>query len=379
MQNNHRSPNEIEHDIEQERAEIAGTVNELESRLSPDAILREIGRGFSEHGGDIGHAISQSVKQNPVALALTGAGLAWMVFGRSYTERSAIASDGRYSSTRSYARESHMGDDDFNASAPSYSRGAQPRFDSARQSYASRRDYRAREAWARADIDDDQDHDRGDDDSWRERASGIAENAGSKAREARNKVGEGLSKASHGAQRRAESLRQRLAEGTDNMNEAARERVVAARSRFIDARQRAEAATRSYAAKGTDTAAEFIDEHPLVAGAVAMALGAALAGSLPRTRGEDEYFGKQSDELYDDAERIFKEEYEKARKVAKAAGDEASEIAREKRDQADAGSPGTSSAVETAADEIRKAGDRVADRAQEEARRQDLGKTDKSP
>ena len=78
-----RTPDEIERDIERERSQLGRTVDELQDRLSPEGILREVGRGLSDHGQDIGEAVTQSVKRNPVALALTGIGLAWLVSGRS--------------------------------------------------------------------------------------------------------------------------------------------------------------------------------------------------------------------------------------------------------------------------------------------------------
>ncbi|MBF9033859.1 DUF3618 domain-containing protein, partial [Rhodobacterales bacterium HKCCE2091] len=79
-----RTPDEIERDIERERAELGQTVEELQARFSPDRIMREIGRGLSEHGADIGTAVTRSVKRNPVALALTGIGLAWLMSGKSW-------------------------------------------------------------------------------------------------------------------------------------------------------------------------------------------------------------------------------------------------------------------------------------------------------
>ena len=81
-----RTPDDIERDIERERSELGRTVNELQDRFSPDHIFREIGRGLSDHGSDIGEAVTRSVKRNPVALALTGVGLAWLMSGRSWDE-----------------------------------------------------------------------------------------------------------------------------------------------------------------------------------------------------------------------------------------------------------------------------------------------------
>lgn len=81
-----KTPDEIEREIERERAQLGSAVDELQDRFSPDRIMRELGRGLSDHGQDIGEAVTQSVKRNPVALALTGIGLAWLMSGRSWEE-----------------------------------------------------------------------------------------------------------------------------------------------------------------------------------------------------------------------------------------------------------------------------------------------------
>jgi hypothetical protein len=75
-----------------------------------------------------------------------------------------------------------------------------------------------------------------------------------------------------------------------------------------------------------DKAADFYEDHPLVVGAFAFAIGAAVAGALPRTRTEDEYLGSRSDELFDEAERIFETEKARASKVADAALKEAKTV-----------------------------------------------------
>src|SRR5690606_23877580 len=53
----------------------------------------------------------------------------------------------------------------------------------------------------------------------------------------------------------------------------------------------------------------MMDDHPLVMGALALAIGAAIGGALPRSRIEDEYLGEYSDEAWHMAEG----ELEKAR------------------------------------------------------------------
>ena len=80
MTNDSRNPEEIEREIERERAGLADTLDDLQDRFSVEGIARQFSDQFREHGGDWGRSISDAAKRNPVALALTGAGLAWMMF-----------------------------------------------------------------------------------------------------------------------------------------------------------------------------------------------------------------------------------------------------------------------------------------------------------
>ena len=171
------------------------------------------------------------------------------------------------------------------------------------------------------------------------------------------------------------------------MSEAARERVIAAREAALEAYHSAEESARRNWRRGSRAAGDFFEEQPLVAGAIAVAVGAAIASALPRTRYEDEHLGKYRDDLMDEAERVYREESEKVRHVAEAAVGEARNIAHETadkvrdaaekvREDVDKSAPGNKSAVEDAADQAKgaakSAADRVASAADKEAQKQGL-------
>lgn len=79
MTSDSRSPEEIERDIKHKRAGLTDTLDELQDRFSPEHMAREVADRFSKHGGDIGRSFSRAIKQNPLALTLTGVGLAWLM------------------------------------------------------------------------------------------------------------------------------------------------------------------------------------------------------------------------------------------------------------------------------------------------------------
>ena len=126
------------------------------------------------------------------------------------------------------------------------------------------------------------------------------------------------------------SLRDRLSEGTEHLSDAARERVIAARQAAVDAQRQAKRALHD----GGDAAADLFDRQPLVVGALAFAVGAAVAAMLPRTRTEDSYLGARRDSLMAEAERVFHEETERARAALKAAEEEARSAAKDFTDAA---------------------------------------------
>jgi hypothetical protein len=77
----HRSPAEIEREIEEERAGLTGTLDELQNRFSIDRMTTEAGDFVRSQGGEIAGAVSRALRENPMAVALTGVGIAWMILG----------------------------------------------------------------------------------------------------------------------------------------------------------------------------------------------------------------------------------------------------------------------------------------------------------
>jgi hypothetical protein len=351
-----RSPEEIERDIERKRAALAGTVDALQDRVSPERLVNEVVRSVREHGGDVGTAIAQSVKQNPVGLALTGIGLAWLIFGRSHDAPGAGYGAGSPLGARGH-RGGPAGTGDAPGGADYYGAPGGRRY--ALDTYPD---------WARVDLDDH-------DEDWDEdRPPGERAGMGEAVAEAAGNAAEAVGDAGRRAAERAKRIGERLARGTEDLSESARERVLAARRRAMAFARRSEAGARRSLAAGRDAAADAFEDHPLVIGAIAMAVGAAIGGALPRTRQEDALLGEARDDLFQEAERLLAAERAKAGRVVGAAVDEAQRIASEKRQAVDEATRGASSAAEAVADEVRTAGERIGHAARAEAEKQGLGK-----
>lgn len=75
----HTTPAEIEREIGEERRRLADTSEALRDRLSAGALLDEaLARGQAQ-GGEIAAAVGRAMRDNPVPLAMIGAGVAWML------------------------------------------------------------------------------------------------------------------------------------------------------------------------------------------------------------------------------------------------------------------------------------------------------------
>lgn len=382
MTNETRSPKEIEREIEEQRSDLSSNIEDLQDKFSIDTIVRQIGDQFREHGGDMGRSISEQVKANPVPLALTGIGLAWLMFGSGKgpsvpkSSRNDTDEDGYSSVERDY-RQTRL-DQGRPYTAPTQtSRVAQ---------------YDTGPTWAR---DDEADHGLSVGARLSDAASGARDGAVASAASAKDGVmtaagaaSDAASKAgtkladtaasakatlASGAQTTQDGLAtagRRIAEGTEALSEEGRQRVIAARQKAVELRR----STARSVSQGTDAAADFYDRQPLVVGALAIAVGAALGGALPRTKAEDDLMGTQSEALFSEAERVFQEEKAKVMAIGQSVKDEVQTIASETKADLDDGAPGDRTAAQAVGDKAKSVAKRVTDAAEATAKDEKLGK-----
>jgi ElaB/YqjD/DUF883 family membrane-anchored ribosome-binding protein len=78
--NGHQSSREIERDVEQTRARMTETLDELRARMSPGQILDEVLDYAKGSGGRrMMHNVGRTLQDNPAPLLVIGAGIAWMM------------------------------------------------------------------------------------------------------------------------------------------------------------------------------------------------------------------------------------------------------------------------------------------------------------
>ena len=381
-----KSPAEIEREIEVERAQLASSLDQLTDRFSVDNMVRTVSDQVTEHGGEVATNLMRTVKANPAAAVLAGVGIAWLMASTNKAQQREVSPRRTYQVTpeggpyvqsdyrkSEYGRTPHTassgdgfgsdsGDDDVTP-APAYPRSGGATARGFADTYpagdlTSR--VSAADAGTRADGRSASDRSRdaggkGDDEGFLERAQHRAEGIWDQAVRAVRGGAAGI-----GA--RAADLRDSIMEGTEGMDDQGQGRVAEARARAYAAQARAEDMSR----RGRAQAAGFFYEQPLVTGALAVAVGAAVGAMLPRTQREDEAFGAYRDSLFDEAENVFHQERARAEAAATAALREAKQVAVEAKDKVMGDADGKET-VQQAEAGARSAVQRIGDAAKEGA------------
>jgi hypothetical protein len=303
-----RSVSDLEREVDRERAELSATIDALREKASVGNLVDQIVKVVTENGGEVSRNLGRSIRDNPLPALLTGVGLAWLMAGG----------------------------------------GPQPRY----QSWGD--DYADDDPYARL-VDMDASGDGvaavGEDESGpglgaraAETAAGLRDSAAGMAHGARHR----MASAGEGLRGAGEAARHRMAaagEGLRSAGDAARDRAGRMRSRAAHA--------------GEDVRESFdylVEEQPLVLGALALALGAAVGGALPSSRTEGRLFGAQAERARERFREFAEEEGERASATRGAMAREAQAVVDE--------------TAGPASDRVAEAARRVRDAGAEEAERQ---------
>lgn len=253
---------EMERRVEATRAEVDRTAEALREKASPSALMDEVVRTFREKGGsDMLSNLGTQVKDNPLPLAMIGAGMAWLMLGSN-------SSSG--SSTTATRRGSYDGPDGY---PPTGLYGA----DGANTGYAG--DYS--QGGSDTGLKDGGLKDKAADalGSAKSKVSGAAHSVADTASSAKD----GLSSAAHGAADRASGA----------------------------------------VSQATDAFRGVAQQEPFVIGALGLALGAAIGAALPSTEFEDRHLGQFRDKALDKGKEAVQQAKEVAGAAVDSARSEA--------------------------------------------------------
>ena len=324
--NSSMDPETLEREADRKRANLNRTLDAVEQRFSPNQLVQQTVDYFGEHGGDIAHSVSRSVKANPIPLMLTGVGLAWLIATQS-------KSTAAYDDDRRY-RDQMAGWDDENR-LPARTRSA---YTQNALSVAGTSSPANRKRLEYNPYDDEDDGSMMDGakeaaqdlsrtiSQWRNdlqaKLLSVKQEAGETAEQWRDRVVSTSVEQADGIDRqyrqitqsandwkgdlqaKLQSVKQEAGESADQW----RERVVNTSveqaenldMQYRQAKQRMAQAKQQMVNRGSDyasSAKDFMHEQPLVAGALGIAVGAIIGSLLPSSRIEDEFIGGRADSV----------------------------------------------------------------------------------
>jgi ElaB/YqjD/DUF883 family membrane-anchored ribosome-binding protein len=221
-------PDRIEKDLERNRSGLASALDELTNRASVDYVAREALGLFKVNTQEATRSLDRAIRANPMAFALVGAGVAWMMLG------------GKSDSAR--------GMEDPN-----------PEWHSHLGSLRAK----ARDTLSRLE----------------EEARGSVGNLTSGLQEQVGQVRDFAAERAKVIEDFAADLKSAIASGLDHLAEGTREAMMQARQESYSALLRAERVVKG----GTREGVRLVTDHPVATGAVALAVGAVVGVALMRS------------------------------------------------------------------------------------------------
>lgn len=284
-------PEVIRTQIEQTRANMSQTIEQIQGKLSPDHIrqqtkeaIREATIGKVEEMTDKAERevrnwrtkVTRAVKENPVPAALIGIGVGWLIVSDS-------SKDEEY---YSYPTDEY------------YYYPASERYGRQRTTDRAAEVTQEGGNWTREKSEE-----------VKERAGAAVDKVQDRAAAASESVQESASEMSQQVERQARELRQQVEDTSHEVQTRVQQGVRRTKRSFW----------------------ETMNENPLAVGAASMALGALVGVALPGTKQEDRWMGETRDHLVDEAKERTQET---ARKVQTVAEETAREVAHEAKETA---------------------------------------------
>jgi hypothetical protein len=293
---NDRTSADIEREIEADRRRLGDRISAIQERMSPGQLLDEaISYAKGSGGGEYVSSLGRAVKANPLPLALMGVSMAWLMAKHDTTSSSSSASPSSAFTASGNAYSNAGRDEDY----PLYPvegpiRRLGPPQSEGGSRYSHFADSSGRKVKALTDeaghraghfVDEAGKTYRGFVDSSGKQVEHIMDEAGSLLDAATgwtsrtwSDMKDTASRFGHAASDAASSFTGRASSGSASMQDQANRLNEAILTQFRD--------------------------QPLVGGALAFAVGAAIGAALPHTEQEDEMLGETADQ----AKRALAEE-----------------------------------------------------------------------
>lgn len=280
----------LERQVDDQRQRVEQRIHDIQESLSPGQLLDQALRYTRNGGADFASSLGNAVTANPVPTALLGISLAWLMLGpkQPTPEQRHMQPSYPYAriSSTGLQRTRHEPDE----SGDWYSHF----IDDAGTEYRARADEMGRRVGHFVDTTG-------------KTFGGFVDEAGHRIDQFRDEAGNALEDAASWASHTFHDVADAAGHLADNVTNQA--------SAFG-------ASVQSQAGQVRQSLTDLLHERPLVAGALAFAVGAALGASLPPTEQEDDLMGSQSDEVKRSAEGAAARLYVDSKERAKDLHDE---------------------------------------------------------
>ncbi|HUG62057.1 MAG TPA: DUF3618 domain-containing protein [Methylomirabilota bacterium] len=297
--NDTKSPEEIEREVEMARADVRSTLGDIRESLSPGQMIDQALEYVRGSGGaDFTRNLGRSVRDNPVPVALIGAGIGWLMLsdrcGGDGRRRPRYTADELY--TDPDRHHVHVDGDD------------RPGIASRASGAASRMGSSVSGATHGA----------------RDRAGAMASSASEAAYAAGERVSESAASVRDRARRMSHGVGDRLSDTASAVGDYASAAGEKMRHAGEGVRHGGERLWDASAGAGRSVS-RAVEDQPLILGAVGLVVGAMIGAALPGSRTENRLFGSAADRVKSTAKSMARDGLSEAGHVA---SDAVSEVGR---------------------------------------------------
>ena len=294
---------EIERDIESDRRRIEERIDAIQEKMSPGQLIDEVlDYVKSSGGGEYVANLGSAVKANPIPMALMGVSMAWLMAGT-----------GNQSKNADTARDS---DQYPLATINGEIRRIGPMQEEAGQSYSHFTDSAGTRFKALTDSAGKRAGDFIDESGKSYR--GFADSAGNRITSIKDEAGTMLDEASGWISDRWQQISETAA--------GISEKVVGQARHFGDGSASAGATLRDQTTRLNESLLAHFRDQPLVGGALAFAVGAAIGAALPHTEVEDSVAGEAAEDVKESISKKTGDILDKGKEAAADVYDQAAAV-----------------------------------------------------
>ncbi len=305
MTENVSDPTLIERDLDQTRSRLGNHLSQLQDRLSPGQVLDDLMGYFrGSEGAEFGRNLLDNVRGNPMPVAVTAIGLAWLMASKPGARTAGQAPNAtgweKFGLPAAQPAGPHLyGREDYGATivrVRDAERGVARYSDEAEHAYSARLD------------------------EVRGQAIGLARHAQETTESFSERIRDALAAAERAVAGTAQGLREQVGSAMGAAGNTAGSLGASAQSAAQGAVQSALGAL-SRGGKASNSLATTFAESPVLLGALGLAAGALLGALLPVSEQEEAALGGIAGQARDAAASLANEGLERGKTVAQAVAD----------------------------------------------------------